>query len=206
MPASSSVSFRTNQCMNSLDRMDSVEQLQNSFVRGCSDAEKRVGRSTPLYQRVLSALIMEEEIEEFEETGFGRPRNSANNSYFLSETENQRMNNLDFSEPVIGTQTRNGSAHKIFPCNGNMDVDRSPSALEYICNGDLTQKDGFMHSEVEVLVRLSRFEHGPQSLLPNNNGISSLDFQYEQMGVEEKLVLELQSIGLFVEAVVSFRS
>ncbi|XP_047970375.1 uncharacterized protein LOC125213724 isoform X2 [Salvia hispanica] len=202
MPASGSVSFRSNHCSNSLDRMDSVEQHQNSSVGGSSDAEKRFGRSTPLYQRVLSALIVEDEIEEFEETGFGRPRNSANNSYFLSETESQHMSNLDFSEPVIGAHTRkNGNAHKIFPCNGNMDVDRSPSAQDYMCNGDLTQKDGFMHSEVEVLVRLSGFEHAPQSLLPNNSGISPVDFQYEQMGVEEKLVEELRSIGLFLEAV-----
>ncbi|KAL1544449.1 hypothetical protein AAHA92_21300 [Salvia divinorum] len=186
----------------SLDRMDSVEQLPNSFVHGCSDSEKSFGRSTPLYQRVLSALIIEDEIEEFEETGFGRLRNSANNSYFLSETESQRANNFEFSEPIIGAQTRkNGNAHKIFPCNGNMDVDRSPTALDYMCNGDLTQKGGFVHSEVEVLVRLSRFEHAPQSLLPNNSSISSLNFQYEQMGVEEKLVVELQSIGLFLEAV-----
>lgn len=187
--------------------MDSVKQLENSFLHGCSDAEERVGRSTPLYQRVLSALIMEDEIDEFEETGFGRPRNSANNAYFLSNMESKHMNNLDFCETVIGSQTRkNGNAHKIFPCNGNMDVDRSPGALDYLCNGDLTPKDGFMHSEVEVLVRLSRFDHASQSLLPNNSGISSLDFQYEQMGVEEKLVVELQSIGLFLEAVVSFRS
>ncbi|XP_042043167.1 uncharacterized protein LOC121788581 isoform X1 [Salvia splendens] len=186
----------------SLDRMDFVEQRLNSFIHGSSDAEKSFGRSTPLYQRVLSALIMEDEIEEFEETGFGRLRNSANNSYFLSETESQRANNLEFSEPIIGSQTRkNGNAHKIFPCNGNMDVDRSPTALDYMCNGDLTQKDGFMHSEVEVLVRLSRFELGPQSVLPNNSSISSLNFQYEQMGVEEKLVVELESIGLFLEAV-----
>ncbi|XP_047979311.1 uncharacterized protein LOC125221228 [Salvia hispanica] len=192
MPASGSAS---------LDRMDSVEQRPNSFIHGCSDAEKSFC-STPLYQRVLSALIMEDEIEEFEETGFGRLRNSANNSYILSETESQRANNLEFSEPIIGAQTRkNGNAHKIFPCNGNMDVDRSPTALDYMCNGDLTQKDGFMHSEVEVLVRLSRFEHTPQSVLPNNSSISSLNFQYEQMGVEEKLVVELESIGLFLEAV-----
>ncbi|XP_041992048.1 uncharacterized protein LOC121742961 isoform X1 [Salvia splendens] len=193
MPASGSAS---------LDRLDSVEQRPNSFIHGSSDAEKSFCRSTPLYQRVLSALIMEDEIEEFEETGFGRLRNSANNSYFLSETESQRANNLEFSEPIIGAQTRkNGNAHKIFPCNGNMDVNRSPTALDYMCNGDLTQKDGFMHSEVEVLVRLSRFEHAPQSVLPNNSSISSLNFQYEQMGVEEKLVVELESIGLFLEAV-----
>ncbi|KAH6756497.1 hypothetical protein C2S53_002248 [Perilla frutescens var. hirtella] len=203
IPASGSVSFRGNKCMNSSDRMDSVEHLQNSFVRGCSDSDKIYGRSTPLYQRVLSALIMEDEVEEFEETGFGRPRNSVNNSYLLSETESKHMDNLDFCEPVIGAQTRkSGNAHKIFPCNGNMDVDRSPSAVDYICNGELTQRDGgFVHSEVEVLVRLSRFDHAPQSLLANNSGISSFDFQYEQMGVEEKLVVELQSIGLFLEAV-----
>ncbi|KAI3458839.1 hypothetical protein Pfo_015502 [Paulownia fortunei] len=209
MTASDSISCRRNRCMknenelkNSLDRTDFVEQLQNSSLYGCSDAEKRFDIVTPLYQRVLSALIMEDEIEESEETGFGRPRSSDNDSRLLSGTENKLMDRLDFCEPVFGVQTRkNGNAHKIFPCNGNAEINRSPSAQDRICNGELMQRDGgYVHSEVEVLVRLSRCDYVPQSLQANNSGISSFDFQYEQMCLEEKLLVELQSVGLFLES------
>ncbi|KAI3470617.1 hypothetical protein Pfo_027280 [Paulownia fortunei] len=188
---------------NSSDSMEFVEQLQNSSVFGCSEAEKRYDIVTPLYQRVLSALIVEDEIEESEETGFGRPRSSVNDSCLLIGAESKHMDKLDLCEQMFGAQTpKNGNAHIIFSCNGNAEFDRSPNAQDRLCNGELLQRDrGYVHSEVEVLVRLSRCDYVLQSLQTNNCGISSVDCQYEQMCVEEKLVLELQSVGLFVEAV-----
>ncbi|KAL6524662.1 hypothetical protein OROHE_015944 [Orobanche hederae] len=174
---------------DTLDRMEYVEQLQTSSVFGCSETEKRRGIVSPLYQRVLSALIIEDEIEESEETGFGRLRSSINGSRLLSE-------------PMFGAQSsKTGNAHIIFSCNGNTDFDRSP-AQDRIYNGEMLQRDGgYAHSEVEVLVRLSRCDYVFQGLQTNNCGFSSFDGQYEQMSVEEKLILELQSIGLFLEAV-----
>ncbi|XP_011069481.2 uncharacterized protein LOC105155304, partial [Sesamum indicum] len=158
LAAPDSLSFGRNRHMknkiglkNSSDGMEFVEQLQNSSVFGCSEAEKRYDIVTPLYQRVLSAVIVEDEVEESEETGFGRPR----------------------------------------------DFERSSAAQEV-----LQRDSGYMHSEVEVLVRLSRCDYVPQNMQTNNCGIPSFDGQYEQMGIEEKLILELQSIGLFVKAVV----
>lgn len=178
---------------DSLHRMEYVEQLQTSSVFGCSETERRCGIVSPLYQRVLSALIIEDEIEESEETGFGRLRSSINGSRLLSE-------------PMFGAPSpKTGNAHIIFSCNGNTDFDRSP-AQDRICNGEMLQRDGgYVHSEVEVLVRLSRCDYVFQGLQTNNCVFSSFDGQYEQMSVEEKLILELQSIGLFLEAVVMFR-
>ncbi|KAK6138026.1 hypothetical protein DH2020_028222 [Rehmannia glutinosa] len=188
---------------NSLDRMEFTEQVQTSSVFGCSETEKRCDIVTPLYQRVLSALIMEDEIEEIEENGFGRPRSSFNDSRNLIGAESKHIDKLDLCEPMFGAQTpKTGNAHIIFSCNGNADFDRSPSAQDRLCNGELLQRDGgYMHSEVEVLVRLSRCDYVLQSLQTNNCGISSFDCQYEQMCVEDKLILELQSVGLFMEAV-----
>lgn len=187
---------------DSLDRMDFVEQLHSS---SCIEADKRFDRITPLFQRVLSALIMEDEIEESEDTGFGRQRVSVNDSCFLSSSESKPMDNVGFCQPVFGVQTRkNGNVHKIFPCNGNMDNDRNAGALDRICNGELMQRD--MYSEVELEVRLSRSDHIAQSLQTKNTGVSSSDFQFEQMGVEEKLVVELQHLDLLLEDVVSFSS
>lgn len=193
---------------DSLDGMDFVEQLHSSSLHGCIDVEKRFDRKTPLYQRVLSALIIEDETEESEETGFGRQRNSVDDSCFVSGSESKLMDNLGFCEPVFGVQTRkNGNVHKIFPCNGNMDIDRSAGALDRICNGELMQRDsGYIHSEVELVVRLSRCDRIAQSERTKNSAASSFDFQYGQMSLEEKLVVELQSLDLFLEAVVSFRS
>ncbi|KAK4435926.1 hypothetical protein Salat_0756200 [Sesamum alatum] len=182
---------------NSSDGMEFVEQLQHSSVFGCSEAEKRYDIVTPLYQRVLSAVILEDEIEESEETGFGRPMGSVNDSCLLISAESKQMDKLDLCEPTFGVQTqKNGNAHIIFSCNGNADFERSSNAQEV-----LQRDSGYMHSEVEVLVRLSRCDYVPQNMQTNNCGISSFDGQYEQMGIEEKLILELQGIGLFVKAV-----
>ncbi|KAK6156273.1 hypothetical protein DH2020_010521 [Rehmannia glutinosa] len=157
MRASDSISCQRTRCMknenelrDSSDRMDFVELLDSSLC-GCSDAEKRFGIVSPLYQRVLSALIMDDEIEDSEETGFGIPRSSVNGP-FLTGSENKIMDMLDFCKPVFRVQNRK---------NGNA----------YNC--------GYVHPESEMLVQ---------------------HFQYEQMCLEEKLVVELQSVGLFLEA------
>ncbi|KAL6503656.1 hypothetical protein OROGR_025579 [Orobanche gracilis] len=170
---------------DSLERMEYVEQLQTSSVFGCSETERRCGIVSPLYQRVLSALIIEDEVEESEETGFGRLRSSINGSRLLSE-------------PMFGVQSpKTGNAHIIFSYNENTDFDRS-LAQDRLCNGEMLQRDeGYVHSEV----RLSRCDYVFQGLQTNNYRFSSFDGQYEQMSVEEKLILELQSIGLFLEAV-----
>ncbi|XP_011076941.1 uncharacterized protein LOC105161066 isoform X3 [Sesamum indicum] len=176
MTASDSFSCRRNRFMknenelkSSSDKVEFVEQMHNSSLYGCSDTEKGFNIVTPLYQRVLSALIVEDEIEECEETGFGGRRSSVNDSCLIGN-DSKPMHRLDSSEPVFGVQTwQNGNAHKIFPCNGNRDIPRSPSVPDGICNGELKQRDGgYVHSE---------------------------------MCLEQKLVLELQSIGLFLEAV-----
>ncbi|KAL3652009.1 hypothetical protein CASFOL_001690 [Castilleja foliolosa] len=168
---------------NSLDMMEFAEKLQ-THVFGFSETENRYDIVTPLYQRVLSALIMEDEIEETEETGFGRPRSSISDSRLLG-AKRKHMDN----------------EHITFSCNGNGDFD---SAQDRLCNGELLQRDGdYVHSDIEVLVRLStsRCDYVLRSLQMDNCSVSSFDGQYEQMCVEEKLVLELQSIGLFIEAV-----
>ncbi|XP_057789312.1 uncharacterized protein LOC131006156 isoform X2 [Salvia miltiorrhiza] len=186
----------------SSDRIESVEQLQDSSVFDYSDAEKPYEIVTPLYQRVLSALIEEDEIEESEETGFGRPIISVTDSCLLIGADSKHINKRDLCEPLFGVQTPKNGNHIIFSCNGNTDFARNAGSEDRLSNGELHQRDGgYMHSEVEVLVRLSRCDYVPESPQTKNCGVSSFHHQYEQMSFEEKLVLELQSIGLFVEAV-----
>ncbi|EPS57909.1 hypothetical protein M569_16908, partial [Genlisea aurea] len=72
------------------------------------------------------------------------------------------------------------------------------------CNGDLMGSDaGYMRSEVEVLVRLSRCDYiPPQSFQARDRGVSPVGFQYEKACIEDRLTFELRSIGLFVETTV----
>ncbi|XP_022889525.1 uncharacterized protein LOC111405065 isoform X2 [Olea europaea var. sylvestris] len=204
-----SLSGKTNRRMtneigtkDSSDTVEFVEQLQNSSLVGSLDTEKRHDTVTPLYQRILSALIVEDEIEELEENGFGGP-SSYPGDFRLIDTESRYRDGLDFCEPFFGVQTpKNGNAHIFVSCNGNTDYNRSPGIRHHPGDGDLMQGDsGYVHSEVEVLVRLSRYDYGSKSSQPTNFGISSIDCQYEQMCLEDKLVLELRSVGLFLETV-----
>ncbi|CAA0829269.1 Unknown protein [Striga hermonthica] len=188
---------------SSLDTMGFVDQLRASPLYGCSERERRYDVVPPLYQRVLSALIVEDEIEESEDTGFGRTRSSIHDSRFLIGADCKPLDKISLSEPMFGTQTpKTNNAHIVFSCNGNANYDRSRNAQDHYGNGEVLQRDdGYVHSEVEVLVRLSRCDYVLQSLQANNCGVSSFECQYEQMCVEEKLVLELQSVGLHLEAV-----
>ncbi|KAL3649735.1 hypothetical protein CASFOL_006138 [Castilleja foliolosa] len=208
MRTSDSISCRRNRSMENknelkdpLRRMDNVEQLQFSFPYGFSDSERKLD-VTPLYQRLLSAMIIEDESEESEGTGYVIPRSSDDDS-FLNGSENKLRTRFDYCEPLSGFQTwKNGNAHKIFPCNGSADITGIPSAQARVCNGELMQRDcGYVHSEVELLVGLSRCDYVPKSLQANNIGISSSDFQYEQTCLEEKLVVELERVGLFFDSV-----
>ncbi|XP_051142771.1 uncharacterized protein LOC127259459 isoform X2 [Andrographis paniculata] len=205
MAFSDSISSRRNRCLKSdIDFKDSAEkvefagQVHNSSPYSGLDVEKKSEMAPPLYQRLLSAIIVEDDIEEDDEA-FGEQRGTVNDSFL--GTESKFADSLDYCEPVFGAQTwKNGNAHKIFPCNGNTDVDRSPSAQSHLCNGDLGQRDGYMRPEVDMLVRPSTCDYAPQGLQADNSGIS-YDYQYDQLDLNEKIMMELQNIGLFVDPV-----
>ncbi|XP_051119984.1 uncharacterized protein LOC127243833 [Andrographis paniculata] len=187
---------------DSLDQVGFLGQFQNAFLPRGLDEEKNA-KTVPLYHRVLSALIIEDEINESEETGFGRQRSSGYGSLPLTGLESTRNDGLGYCDTVFGVQgLKNGNSQNVYPCNGNMGVDVSPSALDYRCNGELKQRDsGRMHPDLEIILQLSGSGYVPQSLPENNGDISSFGTQDEQLRLEEKLTLELQSIGLFVENV-----
>lgn len=192
---------------NSSDRVNFAEQKNPSVFKSSEEAEKTHEIVTPLYQRVLSALIEEDEIEESEETGFGRPRISVTDSCLLIDAESKPIDKRDPFEPTFGVQTQKNGNRIIFSCNGNADFDRDPSSQDRLCNGELLpREDGCVHSEFEVLVRLSRCDYVPESVQTKNCGVASFHGQSEQMRVEDKLVIELQAIGIFLEPVVRVKT
>ncbi|XP_073019184.1 uncharacterized protein [Primulina eburnea] len=183
---------------DSLDKEEFVQQFQNSSLFQCPSVPKEYEISTPFYQRVLSALIVEVDIEESEETGFGRPRSSVNDTCLFIGNESKHMDMLELCEPILGSQVqKNGNQRTVFPCNGNTDFNSRPCAKDHLCNGELFQRDGgYLHSEIEVSVRFTRGDYVTQKFPANNCNVSPIGCAYEQMSIDEKIVRELQSIGL----------
>lgn len=146
-------------------------QDNDSPYRGL-DSEKGPNSLTPLYQRVLSALIVEEECEEYEE-----------NCYLSNAASVANRDDPCMSERIS--------------CNGNAGHSR------------FTNIQVLMHEEIEE--GDYGFKAGPGLYRNDTNGSlathinasgnSSFDCEYDQMRMDEKLLLELQSIGLYPENV-----
>ncbi|CAK9171263.1 unnamed protein product [Ilex paraguariensis] len=189
-----------------------VDQSQDTSLFGTLDPGRIFNKVTPLYQRILSALIVEDDIEEYEEIDAGRnvllqnaTGDSPLNAHLLIDTEPKRRDGLEFEcEMMFGVQTQDhGTGSRLVSCNGNITFGRSTSIQNPPCNNDLLVGDSVsMHSHVEVLAKLSRNDlEGPQSIGKNGFGFCSVDCQFEKMCLDDKLLLELQSIGLYPEAV-----
>ncbi|KAK9912061.1 hypothetical protein M0R45_035936 [Rubus argutus] len=163
------------------------DQIQEvGILRGRVDSE---GRKTvpPLYQRVLSALIMEDDTEEFEKDINdidGRTLSiqyNGNNSPF----DTCSFNNVESKNRVEIQFAEETSPHTVNRCS----VDR------FSCNGasgfDIGIYPGFSKNGVDASLHVCT----------NSSGISSFVHSYEKMPLEDKLLLELQSVGLYQETV-----
>ncbi|EPS74047.1 hypothetical protein M569_00708, partial [Genlisea aurea] len=110
----STTSGRDRRMHNESGLKDSSHQMDSFF--GCPTAGRRCD-VTPLYQRVLSALIVEDEIEECEDTGFGRSRSLVSEPNMFAVGDSKYIDGPDFSEDARVIQTPiNGNARKVFPC------------------------------------------------------------------------------------------
>ncbi|RAL51173.1 hypothetical protein DM860_005529 [Cuscuta australis] len=190
---------------------DLVDKPQNSIPSENLNSSKNINKVTPLYQRVLSALIMEDDLEELEENkverssslqGLGDSPDEA--SPFVDFVGNRNMDRTEFARgSVVGVVQleKNGISNKFASCNGYgtyTGIQDSPDGIEVPLG-----ENGFMHSEIGLLVDLSRCNNleGLQSRVTSSFSISSSDHQYAQMTLNDRLLMELQSVGIYVETV-----
>lgn len=167
-------------------------------VGGRLDLERRK-KVPPLYQRVLSALIIEDETEEFEGDSGGRVTCFQYNGEYTSDAELERRN------MVRDSQTLQQSAAEGFSCNDNGNFIKGKSIHNQLFRNDLFKGDQVgSHLDNGMLLEFSENGvDGSLSVCTNVSRISSFDCAYEQMSMEDKLLLELQSVGLDPEIVVS---
>ncbi|KAJ6433033.1 hypothetical protein OIU84_020126, partial [Salix udensis] len=165
---------------------------------------------TPLYQRVLSALIVEDESEEFAENSGGRNisfqytrDNSPGDSCLPVDFELGSTNGIDFNyESMLSFQSQKQSSLEGFSCNGSTTINRTGDLKKKSYNDHLVQEsNGFMHLKTGVLPGLSKNNDKKPSIHSNAFGISAYDCPYEELDLDDKLLMELQSVGLYPETV-----
>ncbi|GLJ55556.1 hypothetical protein SUGI_1193220 [Cryptomeria japonica] len=221
---------------------------QRSLANGCVDNEslrpssslnakeeiekpgkcRWLDKMLPLSQRLLSALIVEEDSEEANRiiydgteddcvhyTSDDSPR--GNCTQIESETRNAGKPELEI-EPEVETKnwkhhTFDYSNHNSHFANGHQNY-----TAENICSDDFMQDDIVVHSEVlsfnaEFRGLDERYTHGGRK---NQDGLKSncqtfglisgiaaydIDIPYQEMDLNQRIFLELQSIGLVPESV-----
>ncbi|KNA22642.1 hypothetical protein SOVF_032520 isoform B [Spinacia oleracea] len=141
-------------------------QDNDSSYRG-SDSHKGPTSLTPLYQRVLSALIVEDDLEEYDENRFR-------------------------DDPCMENR---------ISCNGN--ASHRFSNIQVPVHEEIEEDDyGFKHPAGQTGPGFHRNDtNGSLAIHIDTSGNSSFECEYDQMCVDEKLLLELQSVGLYPEPV-----
>ncbi|XP_057979002.1 uncharacterized protein LOC131165336 isoform X2 [Malania oleifera] len=187
--------------------LDLVDQLQDIDLCGRLDSES-CDFNAPLYQRVLSALIVEDEIEGFEEINMGRNGlsqcsrdDSACGMCLHNAVEPGKRDKMEFEyDSILGQADQKQCTVDRFSCNGVTGLNKSQSICSPSCYDELLQgEQGFVHSDIRVFNEYS--QNGLNDVHANISGGSPFDCQYEQMPLDEKILLELQSIGLYPETV-----
>lgn len=191
------------------DRMVKFVDQSHDFDVVCenSDSERRLRKVTPLYQRVLSAFIVDDEIEEFEGSDMARIESLQCCTNVMQYNAEPRKRDASEFESPIGTQTwKQYAGNRFFSCNGSATSGRSPAIQNppEHSNGLLEGNNGYFCSNFGEFDGLSGNDlDGPQIVRTNSFNIPSSDSQYEKMSMEDKLMLELQSVGIYVDTVVS---
>lgn len=201
------------------DGIDSDEPTRNADlddqVQGSCTFSGRLyseGKSevTPLYQRVLSSLIMEDESLEYEENSDGRnmslqynKNNSSSTTGAPVDIETGKSDRIGLeNDSMLGLQDQKQYPVSRSFCNGSVSFGRMTSIKNELCSEDYFRGGhGCINSEIGMLPELHRNCNGPLSVETESSDVSSFDCQYEKICLEDKFILELQSIGIFVEPV-----
>lgn len=183
--------------------------LEHEVLFGRIDTKGRPNEVPPLYQRVLSALIVEDEAEEFEEDCGGRDvsfryvTDDSPSTCLHIDVESIKRDGMELEyKSMLGLQIQRERDLDRPSCNGNYTFKMGPIVDSPLCNDELSQQDGCTNPELGWFPEFPQNDlAGPQSLHMTLSSVSWYDGKYEQMHLEDKLLFELQSIGLYPEAV-----
>jgi len=188
--------------------VDKDEELSEGLAGG-----RRLDKFSSLYQRVLSALIEEDESEgayngneglslSFQCASDDSHCGSCN--YADAETRDRDRFESE-AESIVDFQIQKRCSGDRFSCNKSMasNTTRNTSMSDSLySSGRWLGDDGLSHSDVEFVS--GSCQNDQPGLQPADLTVPATfsDCQYQLMSADEKLILELQSIGLFIDTMV----
>ncbi|KAK8544419.1 hypothetical protein V6N13_056200 [Hibiscus sabdariffa] len=195
----------------SKDAPSSVEEIAKSNVATGVFDKKQFDKVTPLYQRVLSALIEEDESEEIYHHIEAK---NMTLHYASDDSHCGSCNHMDVEPKDRERIESEVESIADFQCQKNSLLDRlsydASVASNTFRNSSMSNSlhsserwlgdDEFSHSDMGPVSEICSTDLGqvqPKEI--SISAVSSLDSQYQFMSMEDKLLLELQSIGLYPE-------
>ncbi|GLT57049.1 hypothetical protein SLA2020_300510 [Shorea laevis] len=187
-----------------------VDQFQDDCIFSGRSNVERGSELPPLYKRVLSALIVEDETVEFEENGGQCNMILQSNSDNLSggtcppaDAQTTKRPRLEVEYESLCLQTHRQNNVEGISCNGYANFNGCSSFHARVQNDDMLLDDcGFLDQDTGTFSKFHKScSDGSLSVHVTTGGISSPDCQYEQICVDDKLMMELQSLGIYVDAV-----
>ncbi|XP_068658544.1 uncharacterized protein [Aristolochia californica] len=188
---------------------------KNSFIEPTNTESKLeteiwFEKIIPLSQRLLAALIVDDETEDSERRGTSYQYASDDSPWgTISHIDNnETKDNVKMESEIESEADLKIQKHcsiDSFSCDGSTASNnfRSPVVRSHVYGDEMWQEeDGSGHSEVAVMT-----QHGQnsieesQTLQANHSDISSLACNYQQMSLDDRILVELHSIGIFPEIV-----
>ncbi|CAN6438920.1 unnamed protein product [Victoria cruziana] len=194
---------------NGLGKIESCIDASQYADAGKNETSSWFEKIIPLSQRLLAALIVEDEITEANQIERAEKNNyhyacdwspHGASNHIHSESKGVVRNKFEI-ESEVEVKSHRYNSHDNFSCDGSAMSNgfRSPKThgLTYK-NQEVVQQDGFApYSEAGEKHRAN----GLQLTQTDVSGVTLVDCCYQQMSLDERILLELQSIGLFPETV-----
>lgn len=178
------------------------ESLDSETLPGKLGAEKWLEKIIPLSQRLLSAFIVEDETEDFDHTSERRDASfqyTSEDSPCGTSSHNDSGDRMESQiESEVDLKTQKYSYLDNFSCDGSTASNgfRSPNIRSLLYNDETWQEEDASHPEVG-----QNNLYGSHSIQTSFSGTSSFECQYQKMGLDDRILAELHSIGLFPETV-----
>ncbi|ESR37491.1 hypothetical protein CICLE_v10027692mg [Citrus x clementina] len=192
------------------ERHPNQEKANPDALNGRFDMGKSE-KASPLYQRVLSALIEEDDIDEIYNHCEGK---NLSLHYASDDSHCGSCNQMDIEpkdrdrmesevESEADFQSQKSCLLDRFSCDKSAasNTFRNPSTSSSLhSNGQWLGDDDFSHSDFGLVSEICSNDLAQhQTKETNVPNFSSSDCQYQLMCLDDKLLLELQSIGLYPE-------
>ncbi|KAG4984609.1 hypothetical protein JHK87_029358 [Glycine soja] len=161
----------------------------------CRQMDSEVNKVVPLYQRVLTALIIDDQYDEETVEDGNMPSlcerdDSSQAACYVQDVENQSSIRMEYEFNFDKVS-----------CNGNATFTSCTNIHDQELSVFQQMNQGSLHPETERLSMLSENGNDESMGMHGISCSSSFSRHFEQMRMEDKLLLELQSVGLYPEPV-----